>query len=119
MNEFVINDVIQHGHTTGSLELNEAGEKLFGDLWDGALGRNEVQKKYKGGVALVNMDQRLYGRPSGTHWVCLVKGHYYDPLLPNGNEMDIEQSNKEQNCGQRGLAFAMLYLMDPGVAKVV
>ena len=77
------------------------------------------KKKYKGGVALVNMDQRLYGRPSGTHWVCLVKGHYYDPLLPNGKEMDIEQNNNEQNCGQRGLAFAMLYLMDPGVAKAV
>lgn len=119
MNKFVTNEVIGHGHTTSSLELNQVGEKMFGNSWDGALGRNEVQKKYNGGVALVNMDKRQYGLPSGTHWVCLVDNHYYDPLLPNGNHWDIEQSDAEQNCGQRCLAFAMLYVMDFQLAKVV
>ncbi len=119
MNNFIISDVLGHAHTTGSIELNRAGEKLFGDLWDGALGRNQVQQKYKGGVALVNMDKKQYGQASGTHWICLVNGHYYDPLLPNGIEMDIEQGDNEQNCGQRCLAFALLYLQDPDMAKLV
>ena len=108
-----------HAHTTGGVELNTAGEQLFGDLWDGTLGRNEVEKKYNGGVALVNMDKKLYGQPSGTHWICLVKGHYYDPLMPNGEKMDIEQGDNEKNCGQRALAYALLYLMDPDLAKLV
>ena len=110
---------MRHGHTTGSLELNQVGEKLFGNLWNGALGRNEVRQKYKGGVALVNMDKKQYGQASGTHWICLVQGHYYDPLLPNGEEMDIEQGDNEQNCGQRCVAYAMLYLMNPNLAKLV
>ena len=91
MNNFIINDVVRHGHTTGSLELNQAGEKLFGKLWDGALGRNEVRQRYRGGVALVNMDKKQYGQPSGTHWVCLVKGHYYDPLMPNGKKWTLNK----------------------------
>ena len=119
MNNFIINEIIGHNHTTNSTELNDAGEKLFGELWDGALGRNEVQQKYKGGVAIVNMDKKQYGLSNGTHWICLVKGHYYDPLLPNGKEMDIEQGDNEQNCGQRCVAYAMLYLMDSSLAKLV
>jgi len=119
LNNFIISDLVGHAHTTGSIQLNQVGEKLFGELWDGALGRNEVQQKYKGGVALVNMDKKQYGQASGTHWVCLVKGHFYDPLMPNGKEMDIEQGDNEQNCGQRCLAFALLYLQNPDMAKLV
>ena len=48
----------------------------------------------------------------------IVKGHYYNSLLPNGKELDIEQGDNEQNCGQRCLAFALLYLMDPDLAKL-
>ena len=49
----------------------------------------------------------------------IVKGHYYDSLLPNGKELDIEQGDNEQNCGQRCLAFALLYLQNPDMAKLV
>ena len=113
------NHAFRHAGRTNSHELNQIGEMLFGNLWDGALGRNEVRQKYRGGVALVNMDKKQYGLATGTHWICLVQGHYYDPLLPNGKEMDIEQGDNEQNCGQRCVAYAMLYLMDSSLAKLV
>ena len=119
MTKFITDYAFGHDGETHSHELNEIGKMLFGDMWHGALGRNEVQKKYKGGVALVNMDKRQYGLPSGTHWTCLVDNHYYDPLMPNGKDWSIEQKDEQRNCGQRCVAYAMLYLMNRNLAEIV
>ena len=63
------------------------------------------------GYAIVNLDK--HDMP-GSHWVAMADSMVYDSFgrdvgLGETTERDVEQGRREDNCGQRCVAFLCVY----------
>jgi hypothetical protein len=111
----VIN-LLNNDSTTNSVELNKLGRKLFGRKWSGVYASDTFPTKSTG-HSIVNLSTMASG---GSHWISATKdGKFYDSLEQNGKLNDVEQSRFEKNCGQRAMAFLMLYEEDPLLAALL
>ena len=69
------------------------------------------------GYSIVNIGTMASG---GTHWISQTKkGYFYDSLEENGKLDDIEQALVEKNCGQRAMAFLILFDEDKSLAVLL
>ena len=93
------------GTTTESL-LNHVGKQLFGRKFGGVFASNE---KPRGRYCIVNTMPR---GTSGEHWLAIAPGLVYDSF---GRQKygdytgDAEQAIQQTNCGQRCLAWLLVY----------
>jgi len=125
-----VTGVIGHHGATNEEELNECGLSLFGSKWRGVFARDEKEWRNRSGkpYRIVNLDSRSGGM-GGTHWTGVADDLVYcsfgegGKLTTGGNfrhvDDDIEQTYSEENCGQRCLAWLMVYEKNPFLAKLV
>lgn len=116
--------------STFSNDLETVGYKLFGSKFKGVFPSDKIPqldslKRY----AIINLDN---SKQPGSHWIAIAYDDSDDSLLvydsfgrkstkiiPNLNQLyggrfddtdyDAEQRIKEDNCGQRSLAWLMVY----------
>jgi hypothetical protein len=112
---------IGHGRTTSSHELERVGQGLFKHGWQGVVPRDRIPAAKTGGYLICNLQTSQQG---GSHWVCRAGSIWHDPLGAPGvaqamklrqqlgpvtwTDMDAEQRESEDNCGQRCIAALML-----------
>ena len=107
---------MNNSSTTNSVELENCGRRIFGKKWGGVYASDTVPSRVNG-YSIVNLGTMASG---GTHWISQTKGdHFYDSLERNGELNDIEQTRLEKNCGQRAMAYLMLYDEDPSLAELL
>jgi hypothetical protein len=111
--------------TTYSDELEKVGKKLLGNRFVGVYAADEVPKMKNGDMAIANLDKR---NMPGSHWISIAKQdgklHVYDSfgrksakIIPDimgkgavlDADYDAEQDVKEDNCGQRSLAWLFVF----------
>ena len=108
--------LLRNDSTTNNIELDNLGKQLFGKKWGGVYAADTVPNRVTG-YSIVNLGTMASG---GTHWVAQTKnGYFYDSLEENGKLDDIEQGFVERNCGQRAMAFLMLYDEDKTLAALL
>lgn len=127
----VITNVLGSGETD-SIQLNTIGKELFEDKWNGVFARDQVNPNQEG-YYICNLDTHLQ---QGSHWTALaVRGpviYYFDSFArPQRKTLKLDdpyhiiiseknprilQNVKEENCGQRCLAWLMVFDQDPKAA---
>lgn len=116
---------------TDSEQLNKVGKYLFEDKWNGVFAADEVDPTLQGeGFYIVNLDS---SRERGSHWTALaVRGpiiYYFDSfartqrttlklddprhVIVQEINPNIRQGRREANCGQRCLAWLMVFDQSP------
>jgi hypothetical protein len=129
LNEITVKEIekmVGHNKGTYSDELEKVGKKLFGKKFDGVYSADNYRLK-KNKYFIVNLDKV---RQPGSHWIAIAtdnknRAYLYDSfgrdtkeiidVSGNGNngtydaEHDAEQDDKEENCGQRSLAWLFIY----------
>ena len=106
---------------TYNTQIDEICKKLFGSKFKGCLARDEYKRCRDEGYYVVNLDN---SNEPGEHWVGIVIQSKKRPLIYDSfgrsmtkyfgknNELtqkDVEQDDKEENCGQRSISFLMVY----------
>ena len=112
---------------TDSHELHDVGVFLFEDKFKGVFASDEIHLSRTGeGYYIVNLDT---SRQQGSHWVALaVRGpvcYYFDSfartnrstlrlndphhIIVQERNPCIVQGRREENCGQRSLAWLMVF----------
>ena len=116
---------------TDNEELTKFCSEQFGDKFKGVFAANQVPHdltELKEGYYIVNTDP--FHMP-GTHWTAIADGLFYDSFdrkstklfpyidLPTtGNNRVTEQKANESNCGERCVAFLVIYHnFGPGPSK--
>jgi hypothetical protein len=99
---------------TSDLQLNQIGKSLFGRKWNGVFASNESYPST--GYSIVNLDTA--GEP-GSHWVAVANGNVYDSFgrcgllnderLTCAGDKRPDQLVREDNCGQRCLAWLLVF----------
>ena len=111
--------------TTFSNDLYNVAKSLLGNKFSGIFTADKLPRLTKTQpYAIVNLDSSW---EEGSHWIALAKSGkkivFYDsfgrpntsilPLLKGGNvvntEEDAEQEIQETNCGQRSIAWLLLF----------
>lgn len=130
----LVHELLGHDETVGEL-LNEVGKYLFKSQWNGVRARDELTN-LQNGFYIANLDD--HDEP-GSHWVALAvkpKVVYYfdsfarpvektlklkDPkrIIVQETDPDIVQPQKAEDCGQRCLAWLMLFHEDPAEALAI
>ena len=109
---------------TDATQLQNMGALLFEDMWGGVYmsDQNTPRNKY----CIINTDR---SGGSGEHWVAVAGKYQYDSfgrqnilnrrgLIDTDN--DAEQRHAEMNCGQRCLAWLLVFdSMGPDFAKTI
>lgn len=118
---------------TDSEQLERMGKYLFEDKWMGVFARDTINPRGEEGYYIVNLDT---SRQPGSHWTALaVRGpviYYFDSFarrqsstlkMTDPNHIIVSESNpdtlqkeNEENCGQRSLAWLMLFDTSPEMA---
>ena len=117
--------LVGHGRTTSSVQLDAAGQRLFGERWAGCVPSDRVPPRRPDTFLISNL---LASDTGGSHWVCRYvspdgESAWYDPLAQLGQaqrrragfERHVrqwtdetpaphDQEAAEDNCGQRCLA---------------
>jgi len=107
---------LNNDSTTNNTELHTLGVQLFGKKWMGVFASDTFPDKVTG-YSIVNLSTMASG---GSHWISATRdGHFYDSLEKNGSLNDVEQAKFEKNCGQRAMAYLMLYDEDPSLAVLL
>ena len=114
------------GITTAS-ELEAQGKMMFGPDWRGIFASD--QKLPSDGLYIVNTDR---SNQEGTHWMGVNAdldllydsfGRSKSEVLPQwkGRETDrdAEQKQKENNCGQRCLAWLLISKHNPELCHLI
>ncbi len=112
---------------TDTKMLNHQGKKMFGKQYIGTFGSDQIPKLKSNDMIIVNNQT---SKQEGEHWLAIVKttddniliydsfGRRHYKILPvlsqygtyiKESENDAEQHVKEDNCGQRCLAFLKVY----------
>jgi len=110
---------IGHSDDTSTTELTNLGQhkQALGDDYLGAFAQDTLPRLSAGKMAIVNTDR---SGESGTHWMgalglrgggTLFYDSYGRPIYSEMTEPDAEQGKGENNCGQRSLAWLMVYKM--------
>lgn len=123
-------DMLGRGATYDT-DLDNLGKWYFGQRFAGVFASDEIPLATNFRYCIANLDS--HNEP-GSHWVAIAKDKgklmVYDsfgrtvtdilPDLPNAMDVDrdAEQSDQEENCGPRALAWLMIYdLYGPTVAS--
>ena len=117
MNELVdyVESLLGTNGITFQSQLEQVGKDLMGDKFGGVYAVD--QKRPKNKHCVVNTDQ--LGGP-GKHWFCVCpNGYKYDSLQENGMKNDKEQTDAEENCGARAVAFCVFHWLDSKAAELV
>ena len=114
---------------TNNRQLDREAKRLFEPYeWHGVFAANQNWKQHIGkGYCIVNLDP--IGSP-GSHWVGIAGNLLYDSFgranilgaIKNleDTDRDPEQEKREDNCGQRVLAFLVIYkIYGHDVAKLL
>lgn len=117
---------------TTTSQLNQIGGSLFGEKFLGAYPRDDIplDRLKPGDMVIINTDT---SDQPGQHWMPFARGlkkrsayYYHDPFakfhlkmeqkgfgtgraLIEADSTDQEQSTKENNCGQRALAWLLVF----------
>lgn len=118
---------LQNKGITSSSELDNEGKMMFGSEWKGIFASD--QKLPTEGLYIVNTDR---SNQEGTHWMSVNSdldllydsfGRSKSKVLPQwtGKETDhdVEQKNKENNCGQRCLAWLLVSKHYPALCHLI
>jgi hypothetical protein len=114
---------LKHDQSTFNTELHAKGLDYFGKKFAGVFAADQIPRLPFGHYAIANLDK---SNQPGSHWIALARSpkHYivYDsfgrntkkilPTLTMSNiqtDNDAEQSPTEDNCGQRCLAWLLLF----------
>lgn len=99
---------------TADDEIDQVGKALFSTKWNGVF-TSDAKYPLKG-YCVVNLDKS--GQP-GSHWVAIANGNVYDSFgrcglltrtgLTCAGDKSSDQKIKENNCGQRSLAWLLVY----------
>lgn len=121
-----VTDEIGHNSTTYSSELNKVCKKHIGSKFKGVISRDQLNDDIisDGETIIVNMDDS--DKP-GSHWCGVYcennKCLFYDSFGRSNTkniigagiskkkyntELDVEQHENEDNCGQRSCAFCII-----------
>ena len=117
---------IGHSGVTGEDELSMLGRRLFGPRFIGVFAIDELPSTRAGGggMLICNLDTR---EQPGSHWVAIADDWMYDSFGRSlgfsgmhNPEDDSEQDVREENCGQRSLAWlCVYYVYGPKGAKFI
>lgn len=122
-------DLLGRGATYDS-DLHDLGTEYFGQRFAGVFASDTIPLATNFRYCIVNLDSQ--DKP-GSHWVAIAKdkgklmvydsfGRTVTDILPDLHgaidvDRDAEQSDQEENCGPRALAWLMMYdLFGPKVA---
>lgn len=118
---------LQNKGITSSSELDNEGKMMFGSEWKGIFASD--QKLPTEGLYIVNTDR---SNQEGTHWMSVNSdldllydsfGRSKSKVLPQwkGKETDhdAEQNDKENNCGQRSLAWLLISKHYPALCHLI
>ena len=106
-----------HSGSTFSTKLNKYGKTLFGNKFKGIFAKDRLPKLQPNQSCIFNLDK--HNEP-GSHWCGMYRtsSRYliYDSFgrkVLQGKkymytEKDKEQTDKEENCGQRCLAWLII-----------
>ena len=117
---------------TNSVQLDKVGANLFEDKWNGVWARDTILPNEQG-YYICNLDT---SHQPGSHWTALVRRgkilYYFDSFarpqrqtlkLEDPNYVIVSEANpeivqgvREQNCGQRCLAWLLVWDNDPQAA---
>ena len=98
-------------------DLEKVCKNLFGDRFVGIFASDEEYPE-EGGLCIVNVDKKS---EPGSHWIAIADGLYYDSFQRDSEELidnelceakvskGIVQDVKENDCGQRCIAFLCVY----------
>jgi len=128
----IVKKIGSNGETTDT-QLDKIGKGLFKQKFAGVFAADTIPKSTSFGYCIANLDN---ADQPGEHWVAIVKnnGKYlvYDSfgrktsdILPNlenvtDTDYDAEQFKHEENCGQRCLAWLLVYdQFGPDVARQI
>jgi hypothetical protein len=105
--------IIGSDDVTYNTKLNTIGRYLFGSLFMGVFARDKKPSNTSNRYCIVNLDTT--GMP-GSHWVAIADNIVYDSFGRNlgfkGYDMpdpDAEQLVRQNDCGQRSLAWLCVY----------
>lgn len=114
---------------TYSFQLNQKGKQLFGGLFSGVYAYDTIPTLQNNHCCLFNLDK---SNQPGTHWCSLYKSgstnYVYDSFGRKvlkglgyvNSDLDAEQGVKENNCGQRSLAWlVVVYALGINKAKKI
>lgn len=111
-----VTTIMRDNDVTTGIQLQKYGKMFFGRKFTGVFARNQIPLNFQ--YIIVNLDQ---SDEPGSHWLACVRHDkqilVYDsfgrniPLFVNqiNTQSDAEQHFQEENCGQRCLAFLLLY----------
>lgn len=133
-----IASVMETNGITTTSQLDQIGKGLFGDKFLGSFPRDDIplDAMKPGDMVIINTDTSTQ---PGQHWMPMARGviskhsyYYHDPFakyhlkfnprvkmgqqgtgttptLVESDSSDQEQSFKEENCGQRALAWLLVF----------
>lgn len=113
-----VETIMRDRDVTTGLQLQKYGKIFFGRKFTGVFARDQMPVNINFQYMIVNLDN---SDQPGSHWVACVRDTngvlVYDsfgrniPLFVNqiNTESDPEQLLQEENCGQRCLAFLLVY----------
>ena len=111
-----VETIMRDRDVTTGLQLEKYGRLFFGRKFTGVFARDQMPVNFQ--YMIVNLDN---SDEPGSHWIACVRDTnqvlVYDsfgrniPLFVNqiNTESDSEQHFQEENCGQRCLAFLLVY----------
>lgn len=120
-------EIILGNGATNLGELDNLCKKLFGSKFAGISTSDKlIDLDFNKPYCIYNLDT---SKESGSHWIAVVLyehkkiiiydsfGRYSEDIIPNltnnydsiDTDHDAEQKTKEYNCGQRCVAFLLLY----------
>jgi len=108
-----ITSIVGHDKVTYNTTLGRIGRVLFGRLFLGVVARDELPASTDKKYLICNLDNRDM---PGSHWIAIADNIIYDSFGRDlgfdgyvQTEDDAEQHVREDNCGQRCLAWLCVY----------
>ena len=127
INKIIIKDIenkMKNNGTTFSSDLNNMGNSLFKKCWKGVMPKDMFRGLDNNEYAILNVDT---SSQPGSHWIAIAKkndkyyaydsfGRPFDILMKikgygkiKTDTKDAEQKISEKNCGQRCLAWLLIF----------
>ena len=117
--------ILNNTGITSNIELDNLCEKLFEELYVGSYPSDMIPELKPNHCAIINSDP---SNSLGTHWLCIIanstgkvlKYNSFGDTQPSvtvnistalNADLDSEQIPKENNCGQRAIAWLLVYYL--------
>lgn len=117
--------ILDNNGITSNIELDNLCKKLFEELYVGSFPSDRIPNLKPYECAIINSDQ---SNQSGTHWLTILQNPAGTLLKYNSfgdtqasvvvnissalnADLDSEQKTIENNCGQRSIAWLLVYYL--------